>query len=626
MAGYIVELARVNNGLAADDGSGTTLRSGADIINSNSDVIKVVVNSLASVDTVKKVGNGVLVDTGSGAMQLGGSDTVNGNSLALASAMNYLAISQAAGGQVSFLTKADMDADLSHDDGVIALVTNDPTPENNQAWRKSGASGAGAWSITIDRLSVVLGNGAGMQQAGSGVVRSFQDKIREISLSITDFDAPGGDYGVALQSAHDALPSTGGTIDIPAGTFVCATGVVLTKAVTIRGKNNASSVLNYTGSGIFLTQSTSQYLRFVDVGICGVGVTTGPICNAGSVAFKSAGVVESYSADFLFWETISVYNGGYYHKHSVSSFRYFRTGFSAYNQNNLSFQNCRVTTFQDFVTVAGGSGPIMFAGGSIENIAHIAFTSVSGGIPMVSIVGAYFENRPALACPSPIASTSGFFDNGIAVYCGDLPICIYGCNVQMTGFLRFVYSGGSVNGACVTSLGNTFYFNSATGYDYVYYMAGTAPTGLFMDVVGDTAPPAGKYMSAVSKAPGKIIYKDLTTGIVMNPSAPPSFSAVAPSNGWVGVSTGGFSPPAYAIRDGWVYLHGTVNGSAASSATILTLPTGARPPGYVQFAVCATTGTVYSCRVGANGDVLLDGITSGFPPNLGLDGIRFSLS
>lgn len=58
----------------------------------------------------------------------------------------------AASGRRGYLTKADLDADLSPDAGFIAEVTNDPVFELNRQYVKVGASGTGSWLATTDRL------------------------------------------------------------------------------------------------------------------------------------------------------------------------------------------------------------------------------------------------------------------------------------------------------------------------------------------------------------------------------------------------------------------------------------------------------------------------------------------
>ena len=120
---------------------------------------------MTTINPLTVIGNGLTANDGTGDTLRTGAAAINANSAAIVTAINNLAASQSAGA-VSYLTKADMDADLAHPDGTIALVTNDGTAANNQAWRKSGASGAGSWQITLDRIAAVLGNGSGFQQGG----------------------------------------------------------------------------------------------------------------------------------------------------------------------------------------------------------------------------------------------------------------------------------------------------------------------------------------------------------------------------------------------------------------------------------------------------------------------------
>lgn len=78
------------------------------------------------------------------------------------------------GATIGFATKAAMDADLAHDAGTLALVTNDPTPANNVTYRKTGASGSGSWVQSADRVT-------GLEQATANY-RAAGDPIRDSSL------------------------------------------------------------------------------------------------------------------------------------------------------------------------------------------------------------------------------------------------------------------------------------------------------------------------------------------------------------------------------------------------------------------------------------------------------------
>src|SRR5690606_40649581 len=62
-----------------------------------------------------------------------------------------------------YATKADMDADLAHDEGTLALVTNDSTAANNGTYRKSGGSGTGSWVKSADRVTELEGGVAALE-------------------------------------------------------------------------------------------------------------------------------------------------------------------------------------------------------------------------------------------------------------------------------------------------------------------------------------------------------------------------------------------------------------------------------------------------------------------------------
>lgn len=64
---------------------------------------------------------------------------------------------------LGFTTKAAMDAALAYPEGTLALVTNDGTAANNGTYRKVGASGAGNWVLSADRVTGLEGRVAGIE-------------------------------------------------------------------------------------------------------------------------------------------------------------------------------------------------------------------------------------------------------------------------------------------------------------------------------------------------------------------------------------------------------------------------------------------------------------------------------
>jgi len=84
-----------------------------------------------------------------------------------------------ASGAIGYATKTALDADLLHDAGAIAYVTNDPATNNNGMYRKSGASGTGSWiAASTDRITTLLPSaGFYTLPPESGYVAAWVDPI-----------------------------------------------------------------------------------------------------------------------------------------------------------------------------------------------------------------------------------------------------------------------------------------------------------------------------------------------------------------------------------------------------------------------------------------------------------------
>lgn len=190
MGYFIKQLTRVFNGLKANDGSGDSLRDGANDINSSWSAIEQAVNALAA-----SQGSGVK----------------------------------------PYATVAAMNAD-AQPDGVVAVVYADPTPANNTSYARQ----AGTWITAYDRLTYALGNGSGFQQAGSNaVLLSVQEVLRE-RVTAKQFGAKGdlvADDTAAIQSAIDTVAAgqAGGIVELSGGHLLTAP-LTLRPGVILRGR------------------------------------------------------------------------------------------------------------------------------------------------------------------------------------------------------------------------------------------------------------------------------------------------------------------------------------------------------------------------------------------------------
>jgi anthranilate/para-aminobenzoate synthase component II len=94
----------------------------------------------------------------------------------------------------------------------------------------------------------------GTIQTGTGATaRTVAAKVNDI-VSVKDFGAVGNgtaDDTIAIQAAMDAIPSTGGNLYFPAGTYILTDVVTITdKPITIHGDGMNISVLKWTGVGM----------------------------------------------------------------------------------------------------------------------------------------------------------------------------------------------------------------------------------------------------------------------------------------------------------------------------------------------------------------------------------------
>lgn len=103
------------------------------------------------------------------------------------------------------VTRAVLDADLAHDEGVTALVYGDATDANNDLYTKVGASGAGSWTLTTffhDVLDALVGtatNNLNLVLAGFGI--SFDSGTETIGQTFVDTTSTGSVGSVRMAAS-----------------------------------------------------------------------------------------------------------------------------------------------------------------------------------------------------------------------------------------------------------------------------------------------------------------------------------------------------------------------------------------------------------------------------------------
>lgn len=464
------------------------------------------------------------------------------------------------------------------------------------------------------------------------VAYTVEDKLAQC-VSVKDFGAVGdgvADDTAAFQAAVDSLGSLGGAIYFPGqGPYRFNSGISTTKNLTIRGDGKQTTVLKYYGAATFIDQTAGDVLGFEDVIIAGNGTTAGPIAVAGSVAYQANNNSYSQNSDFIFWETVSVWQGGYYHKHTNSFFRYSKYLFSGYDQNNLAFFGCSWSNFQRGIEVVSGEGPITFVGGSIEYCADKAITSSLGRSVCANLIGTYIEQGPGVACQSGITSSTGFYDNGTIIYTNGTevyPCSFVGCTVFTPGIFRMFWTD-SVDGCNVTGQGNNFISRGGTPLGTIYSLGGTKVRAYLNDtVVG--ALPAG-FTDYVTGLPtdleGCTVY-DPVNGQWLRPTSQ-GWTNLVLQNGFTNEGAPFPNASYFLNKDGVVYLRGTVDGLSATNVGIATLPSGYRPTNLLAFSVPSVSGAGANLQllVYSSGVIAVNG-TPPFADQIALDGVSFYIN
>jgi len=467
--------------------------------------------------------------------------------------------------------------------------------------------------------------------AGTGAVATtVQAKLRE-SVSVLDFGAnttPGTtDMSAAFQAAVDALGNLGGAVYFPGeGPYRFDSGISTAKNLTIRGDGKQTTILKYYGSSTFIEQTDGDVLGFEDVIIAGNGTTAGPVAVAGSIAYQANNNSYSQNSDFIFWETVSVWQGGFYHKHINSFFRYSKFLFSGYDQNNFAFFGCSWSNFQRGIEVVAGEGPITFVGGSIELFADKAITSASGRAVCASLVGTYFEQGVTTPCQSGITSSTGFYDNGTVIYTNGTevyPCSFIGCTVFTPGIFRMFWTD-SVDGCNITGQGNNFISRGGTPLGTIYSLGGTKVRAFLNDTIVGSLP-AGftDYVTGLpSDLEGCIVY-DPVNGQWFRPTSQ-GWTNLTLQNGFTNEGSPFANASYFQNQDGVVYLRGVVDGLSATNVGIATLPIGYRPTNTLAFSVPSVSGagSTLQLLVYPSGVIVLNG-TAPFADQIGLDGVSF---
>lgn len=394
-----------------------------------------------------------------------------------------------------------------------------------------GRSGLFAWDDSDLSASVTADSSEGVYVAPDRDATGANGAwVRQYSgaLDIRWFGAVCGseaDNTDALQSAHDVLPDSGGTILFPAGGtglppaegahYYFDSEVTFTKSVELRGQGNPAnspSRLVYTGTGTFLTAGVYG-IAIAGLGVTGVDDADGTVYKTGSTALTSTGTLRLDHVSISNFEVGVEYGGSYYHEFRSVEFQQCRIGVNNANANNLTFFGGRFSNVENGVVCNAGSGPVTFHGTSIEAFESEFLETTGGANVDVAFLGVYVENYPDTATPKGIGLDGSKFDSGVLARNGiDGVVTITGSYINTRGIVRVVNHSGQTGVSRLVMSGNAWVLFD-TGADatltHIVY-AGSLGAEVFAFDFAEGSPPSGAVFAS-SVAAGSA-FRDFIAG------------------------------------------------------------------------------------------------------------------
>lgn len=469
----------------------------------------------------------------------------------------------------------------------------------------------------------------GMRQvfAGAGAVTGLKEARPEWwGAKADNQDSTISSNNVALQAALDASKN----ILISNGTYKFSASLVLQPDTTIRGFNEFTSKLLYTGSGTAIT-GHSGYVQFYDFFLSTPATVvvpasppytiTGNYYIAGTKAFYSASLMgQPYHSQNLVMNNVRMQGfetlieaNGYYWKFFNCTFMGTKYAFNNTSPNNMSFYGCWFMNFQDAVRSYGGAGPISFYGCSFEHWSGSVVQDASGSGISVNMSGCYAEGKPTYDNLTNSTGLANF--NAAFVFTGAFTsVNFTGNDFQLQGVRRVFSVTSSSN---IISSGNKFYYEAgAASTTECIYLIGDATTMLQANDIATslTSAGVGAYTTASSSILTAATHITGRDPISKKPFQR-SWNNLTPLNGWANTGTAGYAVLGYKIENDRLYLRGQITGVSSTTATIATLPAEALAQmsiGTIPYAVGILVTTdglaTRSFRILGTGDILLQGI------------------
>jgi hypothetical protein len=430
----------------------------------------------------------------------------------------------------------------------------------------------------------------------------------------------------------DIAPAKIKTIKVPAGVYVIDAPIAKDllygaeeRDLQIDGEGMDNTVLLWRGGAdLMLTFTSIRNLYLNNITLSGFKAGDASVLQAGSTAIKCSGSVIADHVQIVGFDTLIERTGGYYHKFTSCLFMYFKVGFKNFTANNTTFENCKAQRFEKLVEVVGGTGPLTYIGGSIEQFTNSPFSASAGAKPSLLMIGTFVENAPDIIPP---AGLTGVYNNAMFAVAFE-HVTFLGNTIFANGIRRMIYSSNG-NLRSVVSLGNNIMCGGAGASDLENYIHATATieTVEAHDIYSPIVQ-IGTYTPAYMNNTAFIINKDASR--IYDPiqkkdiTPNPAWIPLTLENGWTQNVGTGAAVAAYRKIGNRVQIKGFVIGTGATASTIATLPEGYRPSEYIRHCTFDAGTALIKLRLLTSGALLCD-MTPYTSNNLVID-MEFELS
>lgn len=382
---------------------------------------------------------------------------------------------------------------------IDELITNGTIQDliNNKLFGDLNSKLDNHITLTNETLELKAGKSE-VNQKFNEVNEQFNGITNKNSLYLTDFGADNTGMECSSDALNNAILnaiSKKKKLIVPSGKYIFTKplSIELTNFnLTVEGELNSegnefSTILVYTGTGLFLNFIGGRKLTFKNIEISG-DISEDYIYRVGTTGIKSECSLVLDNCSLGRFETIFEYGGGFYHTFNDLYIYYTALAFKNFNSNNLVFNRIKVQRIKSFLTTNGGKGTVTVRDSSFERFTGILFTGSSGSTSSINISNTYFENYiEDINVPPQLGSQ--YLGRVITGYA---TVILLSNTIFAKGISRFLY-GSSVLRQII-SLGNYIsYASTNSSLEILLYHTNTLESIICNDIAIDELTGDGSY-------------------------------------------------------------------------------------------------------------------------------------